>query len=162
MGMGQVMNWVGLIGGIVGIIGGVASVFSAKSAATSNRIAEDALNENKKITKLTLEDVVHRSEENDVEWEYVVLETDDASGRGRVVFETVSNEVIEDTQVRVVRENDDVTDLTEVRVEGRHRITVLYPHEWDGVIPSIKTAFVISWRYARSGKRARQTIEPYL
>lgn len=40
------MNWVGLIGGIVGIIGGVASVFSAKSAATSNRIAEDALNEN--------------------------------------------------------------------------------------------------------------------
>lgn len=26
----------------------------------------------------------------------------------------------------------DVTDLTEVRVEGRHRITVLYPHEWDG------------------------------
>ena len=65
---GVISDWIGLIGGIVGIASGAASVFSAKSAATSNRIAKDALEENKKITKVTLEDAIHSSQENDMEW----------------------------------------------------------------------------------------------
>lgn len=61
---GVISDWIGLIGGIVGIASGAASVFSAKSAATSNRIAKDALEENKKITRVTLEDAIHSSREN--------------------------------------------------------------------------------------------------
>ena len=85
---GVISDWIGLIGGIVGIASGAASVFSAKSAATSNRIAKDALEENKKITKVTLEDAIHSSQENDMEWEYSFYDVDVAPGRSRIDFES--------------------------------------------------------------------------
>lgn len=159
---GVISDWIGLIGGIVGIASGAASVFSAKSAATSNRIAKDALEENKKITKVTLEDAIHSSQENDMEWEYSFYDVDVTPGRSRIDFESATNEVIKDLQVRVVRENNDVTNLTETRFEGTRLVTVFYPSEWDHSETPTKTAFIISWKYARSGKAERKVVEPFI